>query len=70
MNKHDWILYEVWDAIKNPDNYVLTARKNHPIAWVTGIILWSIVGVLQSILWILTIIPSKINKWVLDWRYV
>ena len=70
MSKHDWILYEIWDAIKNPDNYVLNARKHHPVAWVTGIILWSIVGVLQALLWVLTIIPSKINKWVLGWRYL
>ena len=70
MNVHDWILYEAWDAIRDPDDYVTHARKTHPIAWVIGIILWSLVGVLQALLWVLTIIPAKINKWVLDRRYI
>ena len=70
MNINDWILHEIWDAIRHPDDYVKTARKNHPIAWIIGIILWSIVGVVQCLLWALTIIPSIINKCVLDWRYI
>ena len=70
MNIYDFILCEVWDAIWHPDDYVLRARKHHPIAWVIGMILWSIVGIFQGLIWVLTIIPAKINQWVLDWRYI
>ena len=69
MNIHDIILHEVWDAIRHPDDYVINARKHHPIAWVLGIIMWSGVGVVQMLLWLLTIIPTIINKWVMNWRY-
>ena len=69
MNINDVILHEVWDAIRNPDDYVTTARKLHPIAWTLGIVMWSLVGVLQMLLWVITIIPALINKWVMNWRY-
>ena len=67
--KDDIILYEVYDAIFHPDDYVRDARKHHIVAWVLGIILWSLIGILQMLVLVLMFIPAKIFKWALTWRY-
>ena len=68
--RDDMILCEVFDALFHPDEYVRTRRKWHPIAWVLGMLMWTVVGLTQFLLWLLTIIPALINKWVRDWRYI
>ena len=70
MTKKDMILCEVVSTLRNPDENVKLTRKFHPIRWTWGMILFTVVGVLQIVLWALTIIPAKINKWVSDWRYI
>lgn len=68
--KEDMILWEVWDTLKHPDEQILYARKTRPVKWAGALLLFSLVGILQWLIWVLTIIPTKINKWVLDWRYI
>lgn len=68
--KEDMILWEVWDTLRHPDEQILYARKTRPIKWLGALLLFSLVGILQWLIWLLTIIPAKINKWVLDWRYI
>jgi len=69
-NKNDIILWEIIQTIIHPDEGVRFARKTRPIRWVVGLLLFTLMGLLQGILWLVTIIPTLVNKWVLDWRYV
>lgn len=68
--KRDMILWEVFEAIVHPEEEVKLARKKRPIKWVIGIILYTLLGVVQFTLWLVTIVPTLINKWVRDWRYI
>jgi len=70
MRRDDFILIEVFSALIQSDEYVRFARKSHPLKWLFGILLSALIGTIQMLLWVLTIIPSAINKWVLSWRYI
>lgn len=70
QKREDMILWEIFDTLKHPDEQVIFARKTRPVRWAGAMLLFSLVGVIQWLIWLLTIIPTKINQWVLNWRYI
>ena len=64
------ILYELFTALFHPEEEVIFARKYHPLRWTVGVLLFTILGLIQVLLWLITVIPAKVYKWIMDWRYV
>lgn len=61
-----FVLYEVFTAIFFPDDDVRHARKK-PFKWLFCVVVLLIIGVAQFVLWLITIIPTLINRWVMRW---
>ena len=67
----DLILFELVRSLFRPSEEdkesIKFARKTHPFLWGVAFISLSLMGVVQLFLWLLTIIPTLINRWLLKW---